>query len=182
MSRRACAKKPASSGSAGRQTTPRRAAAPRELFLRWPAFESRAAAAPRLQLEQLALEIAGAEHYALASQPTPRFRGNVRAFAEAARQRLRAGERLLVAGASNGETERLAEILGEYEIPYRFGTPAGQRPGLVEEKSVLAPPLAGQAPPVDGGAAGGGVVLLVPRPGAGGVSVAEGGVSLFRDL
>ena len=158
------------------------AAAPGELFLRWPAFEARAAAAPRLQLEQLALEIAGAEHYALASQPTPRFRGNVRAFAEAARQRLRAGERLLVAGASNGETERLAEILGEYEIPYRFGTPAGQRPGLVEEKSVLAPPLAGQAPPVDGGAAEGGVVLLVHGPVPDGVSVPEAGFTLFGNF
>ena len=158
------------------------AAAPGELFLRWTAFEARAAAAPRLALEQLALEIPGAEHYALASQPTPRFRGNVRAFAEAARQRLRAGERLLVAGASSGETERLAEILGEYEIPYRFGTPAGQRPGLVEEKSVLAPPLAGQAPPGDGGAAEGGAVLLLHGPVPDGVSVPEAGFTLFGNF
>ncbi len=153
----------------------RAAAAPGELFLRWAAFEARAAAAPRLGLEQLALEIPGAEHYALASQPTSRWRGNVRAFAEAVRQRLRAGERLLVAGASSGETERLAEILGEYEIPYRFGTPAGQRPDLVEEKSVLAPPV--EATGADGGA-----VLLLHGPVPEGVSVPEAGFTLFGNF
>ena len=153
----------------------RAAAAPGELFLRWAAFEARAAAAPRLGLEQLALEIPGAEHYALASQPTPRYRGAVRAFAEAVRQRLRAGERLLVAGASSGETERLAEILGEYEIPYRFGMPAGQRPGLVEEKSVLAPP-------VEGAGTEGGAALLLHGPVPEGVSVPEAGFTLFGNF
>src|SRR3970040_1712035 len=150
MSRRACAKKRASSGSAGRKTTPRRA--PRGAWRRLRESSSCAGrpssrARPRRRGSRSSswrLKSPGA-------RPTPRVRGNVRAFAEAARQRLRAGERLLVAGASSGETERLAEILGEYEIPYRFGTPAGQRPGLVEEKSVLAPPLAGPGAPGDAG-------------------------------
>lgn len=115
--------------------------APGELFLRWAAFSTRTAAAPRLHLEQLAMEIAGAEHYVLLAQPTPRFRGAVRAFVEELRQRLQSGARVLVASATPGETERLAEILGEYGVPYRFATPPGRdvasRPGLVEEKGVL---------------------------------------------
>jgi len=44
----------------------------------------------------------------------------------------------LVASATAGEVERLAEILGEYDVPYRFASPVGRRPGLVEEKTVLA--------------------------------------------
>src|SRR3970282_2950926 len=53
----------------------RAAAAPGELFLRWTAFEARAAAAPRLGVQQLALENAGAEHFATASQLCAAFRG-----------------------------------------------------------------------------------------------------------
>ncbi|MGH9777021.1 MAG: transcription-repair coupling factor, partial [Candidatus Acidiferrales bacterium] len=116
------------------------AAAPGELYLRWSAFEAASAARPRLQLEELALEVSGADHFALVSQPTPHFRGFLRAFVEEVRQRLRQGGPVLVASATPGETERMAEILSEYEVPYRFGMPAaagGQRPGLVEEKSGL---------------------------------------------
>src|SRR3990172_6442108 len=153
----------------------RAAAAPGELFLRWAAFEARAAAAPRLGLEQLALEIAGADHFALASQPTPRFRGAVPVFLEEARQRLRAGSRVLVASATSGEMERMAEILGEYEIPYRFTTPAGPRPGLVEEKSVLAPPV--EAPGAEGGA-----VLLLHGPVPEGVNFPEAQLAVFGNF
>ncbi|MGH9861943.1 MAG: transcription-repair coupling factor [Candidatus Acidiferrales bacterium] len=113
-------------------------AAPGELFLRLTAFDGLAPAAPRLRLEQLALEISGAEQALLVSQPTPRFHGGVRAFADELRQRLRANGAVLVASASAGEMERLAEILSEYEVPYRFAAPAGRRADLVEEKSVLA--------------------------------------------
>jgi transcription-repair coupling factor (superfamily II helicase) len=112
-------------------------AAPGEHFLRWAAFDARAATAPRLHMEQLALEIAGAEHAALASQPTPHFRGAVRAFVEEVRQRLRQGGPVVIASATAGEMERTAEILSEYEVPYRFAVSVGQRPGLVEEKSLV---------------------------------------------
>ncbi|MGH9787938.1 MAG: hypothetical protein ACRD4U_04440, partial [Candidatus Acidiferrales bacterium] len=99
------------------------AAAPGELFLRWSAFDAAlrlgsesatAAARPRLHLEELALEISGADHFALVSQPTPHFRGFLRAFVEEVRQRLRQGGPVLVASATSGEMERMAEILSEY--------------------------------------------------------------------
>ncbi len=120
-----------------RRLEPGPAPAPGELYLRWSAFEAAAAARPRLHLEELALEISGADHFALLSQPTARFRGAVRAFADEVRGRLRQGGPIVVASATSGEMERMAEILSEYEIPYRFGMPAGQRAGLVEEKGSL---------------------------------------------
>ena len=82
------------------------------------------------------LEIRGADHYVLLAQPTPRLRGAVPAFAEELRKRLQEGTQVLVASATTGEMERMGELLSEYEIPFRFGTP-GRREGLVEEKSVL---------------------------------------------
>ena len=112
-------------------------AAPGELYLRWAAFEARATAAPHLRLEKLPLEIRGADHYVLLAQPTPRLRGAVPAFAEELRQRLQEGTQVLVASATTGEMERMGELLSEYEIPFRFGTPGPRREGLVEEKSVL---------------------------------------------
>ncbi len=120
-----------------RRLEPGPAPAPGELYLRWSAFEAAGAARPRLHLEELALEISGADHFALLSQPTARFRGAVRAFADEVRGRLRQGGPIVVASATTGEMERMAEILSEYEIPYRFGMPAGQRAGLVEEKGSL---------------------------------------------
>ncbi|MFQ5694693.1 MAG: transcription-repair coupling factor [Terriglobia bacterium] len=155
-----------------RKEEPRACPAPGELFLRWPAFGARAATAPRLHLEQLALEIAGADHYSLLTQPTPRFHGNVRAFAEELGERLRRGGAVLATSASAGEMERLAELLGEYEVPYRFGTPGGRRPGLVEERSVLAPPSAGLAADAN-------AVVLVRGPLAEGVAFPEAPLTVF---
>ncbi|HXE75674.1 MAG TPA: transcription-repair coupling factor [Candidatus Xenobia bacterium] len=120
-----------------RRLEPGPAPAPGELYLRWQAFEAAAASRPRLNLEELALEITGADHFALASQPTARFRGAVRAFADEVRGRVRQGGPVVISSATTGEMERMAEILSEYEIPYRFGMPTSQRAGLVEEKGAL---------------------------------------------
>ncbi|MFQ5778765.1 MAG: CarD family transcriptional regulator, partial [Terriglobia bacterium] len=144
------------------------APAPGELFLRWTAFEARTAAAPRLRLEQLALEIAGAEHYALPAQPTPRFRGAIRPFVEEIHRRLRGGEAVMATNATLGEMERMAELLGEYDVPYRFGTPGGRRPGLVEQKSVLATEAE--------------AVVLLCGPVAEGVSFPEARLAVFGNF
>jgi transcription-repair coupling factor (superfamily II helicase) len=143
------------------------AAAPGELYLRWPAWEARMASHPRLAMEQLAMEISRADHHVLASQPSARFHGQVRGFAEELRKRLAGGFEVLLTAASIGELKRMAEILGEYEIPYRFGTAADLGGGetLLEEKGVLVP-------------AGGAVVLLrgdLPE----GVVFPEAGLGLY---
>jgi transcription-repair coupling factor (superfamily II helicase) len=93
-------------------------------------------AAPRLLVERLALGMPGtsrAERNAVGTkntesaertvlcQPTARYHGNLPAFLNEARGRLRAGEQILVSSATVGETERLAEILRDAELPYRIG-------------------------------------------------------------
>ncbi|MBI4461749.1 MAG: transcription-repair coupling factor [Acidobacteria bacterium] len=107
---------------------------PEELFFPWEELKE---AHPRLGLEQLPLEIPGADQFVLASQPSRRFHGAVPAFVEELRRRLAGRGQVLITAASAGEMERLAELLHEYEIPFRFGTPTPRADTLLEEKSVL---------------------------------------------
>ena len=77
--------------------------------------------ASRLRLEHLSLATVDETHRALSTQPTTRYHGNVPGFMNEVRKRLTAGEQVLVAAASTGELERLADLCHEYELPYRLG-------------------------------------------------------------
>jgi transcription-repair coupling factor (superfamily II helicase) len=57
----------------------------------------------------------------LHTQPTTRYHGNVAAFIAEARNRISAGENVMVSAASTGELERFADICHEFELPYRMG-------------------------------------------------------------
>ena len=61
----------------------------------------------------------GAAAFALQTQPTTRYHGNVAAFMAEVRSRLGAGEHVMVSAASTGELERFADICHEYELPYQ---------------------------------------------------------------
>ena len=77
---------------------------------------------PRLGLEHLGItESDGAAHFAMRTQPTPRYRGNVAAFMAEVRGQLAGGESVMVCAASTGELERFADICNEYEVPYLLG-------------------------------------------------------------
>ena len=144
---------------------------PEKLFFRWEEQTERAAERPRLQLEQLALERVGDARAVLSAQPTQRFHGAVPAFVEAVQRQL-AGGQVLVVSATTGEMERLAELLHDYEIPFRFGspTPAGISDTLLEEKSVLTSRLVGGAQ---------GAVLLLTGALPEGVVFPEAGLALY---
>ncbi|MFQ5817786.1 MAG: transcription-repair coupling factor [Terriglobia bacterium] len=114
---------------------------PEQLFFCWEEVERQAAAHPCLALEHLPLDPAerdGADQFVLAAQPTRRFHGAVAAFVEELRRRLASRTQVLLVAASTGEMERLAELLHDYEIPFRFGSPTRRTDTLLEEKSVLA--------------------------------------------
>ncbi len=76
---------------------------------------------PRLAIEHLGLAHDGAAPFAIESQPTMRYHGNVAAFMAEIRSRLGAREHVMVSAASTGELERFADICHEYEIPYSLG-------------------------------------------------------------
>ena len=114
--------------------------APQQLFYRWQELEVRAPALPRVQLEHLPLEIAKPEYFVLLAQPSRHFHGNVRNFIEELRKRLQARTQVLVVSGTLGELERMAELLNEYELSFRFATPDVHTEALLEEKSMLGAP------------------------------------------
>jgi transcription-repair coupling factor (superfamily II helicase) len=86
---------------------------------------------PRLLLERLPLQRDGRDPNTLRVQTTTRYHGQVPAFLAEVRGRVASGEMVLIAGASAGELERLADFCREYEVPYSVGeiehSPAGSR-------------------------------------------------------
>jgi len=86
---------------------------------------------PQLALEQLPLQREGAEPRTVGAQPATRYHGQVAAFMAEVRGQIAAGEHVLIAAASAGELERLADLCREYEVPYALGeleqSPTGVR-------------------------------------------------------
>jgi transcription-repair coupling factor (superfamily II helicase) len=58
---------------------------------------------------------------AFATRPTVRFHGNSVALAEQIRTLMEQDQRVVIAAANQGELERTADLLREYEVPYRIG-------------------------------------------------------------
>jgi len=98
----------------------------------------------RFSLEELALNRNGREPRMLKVQPTARYHGQIQPFLGEIRSRLSAGEEVLIAAASSGELERLADLCREYDVPYRLGefeqSATGAR--LVEEVTSGSAPAA----------------------------------------
>ena len=59
---------------------------------------------------------------AFASRPTLRFHGSIPAFLDQIRNLMQQESRMLLAAPNQGEVERLAGLLREYELPYRMGS------------------------------------------------------------
>ena len=110
------------------------------------------ASCQRLSLEHLAMGDAGGT--AMLCQPTARYHGNLPAFLNEARGRLLAGEQILLSSATVGETERLAEILRDAEMPYRIGETAAGPSGTTAVDEMFAGSLPAvtliRAPMADG--------------------------------
>jgi transcription-repair coupling factor (superfamily II helicase) len=75
----------------------------------------------RLELSHLPVTREGIETRTMQTQPTTRYHGNVPAFMAEARERIAAGDRVLLAAANLGELERFVDLCHEYEVPYRLG-------------------------------------------------------------
>ncbi|MGA1982351.1 MAG: transcription-repair coupling factor [Acidobacteriaceae bacterium] len=75
-----------------------------------------------------------------ATRPTQRFHGSIPALVEAINTLMQQDARVLIAAPNQGEVERLAGLLQEYQVPYRLGSRT-QAPGsstVYSESSYLA--------------------------------------------
>jgi transcription-repair coupling factor (superfamily II helicase) len=74
------------------------------------------------------------------TRPTQRFHGSIPALVEAINALVRQDARVLIAAPNQGEVERLAGLLQEYQLPYRLGSRT-QAPGsetVYSESNYLA--------------------------------------------
>jgi transcription-repair coupling factor (superfamily II helicase) len=92
-----------------------------EFFWPLPEWEEKAAPTPQLALERLSLSEDAGVHFELPTRPSTRHHGNFMAFLGELKAEVRAGRNVLVAAATAGELERLADLCREYEVPYRLG-------------------------------------------------------------
>jgi len=75
----------------------------------------------------------------LNTRPTQRFHGSIPALTEQLRALIATETRIVLAAPNQGDVERLATVLREYQVPYRLGSRI-ERPGetVLEEGSYLA--------------------------------------------
>ena len=102
-----------------------------------------ARAVRQVEMNEVAIEAPGALH--IPTRPPPRFQGNIAHAMREMQAKIREGSRILIAGASLGDVERLADMLGEYEINFQLGlrNPAEAATPFLEEKAYFAGPVTG---------------------------------------
>ncbi len=102
----------------------------------------------------------------LPTRPTLRFHGSIPALTEQLKNLMKTETRILLAAPHQGDVERLATVMRDYEVPYRLGSRA-PRPGetLLDEGSFLAGDLR--------------VPVIVRSPLAAGVVFGESNLIVF---
>ncbi len=120
---------------------------------------------PGLDLDQLGIvDVLEADtavgEIALTTRPTQKFHGNSVALADALRSLMDSGQRVVIAAANQGELERTADLLGEYELPYRIGWRSEQATSELGQKDRAQRPGEKTPPALVRAALANGVALL----------------------
>ena len=101
---------------------------PEDIYLSPFDLDDRVRGLPGIDLDQLgAVDILEADTNQLseiefASRPTPRFHGSIPSMVEQLRSLMQQDARVLITAPTQGEVERLASMLQEYQLPYRIGS------------------------------------------------------------
>ena len=144
---------------------------PEDIYLRPEVLRAALDAHMGLDLDQLGAvdvleEDATLGEIELPTRPTLRFHGSIPALTEQLKNLMKTETRIVLAAAHQGDVERLATVLRDYEVPYRLGSRA-PRPGetMLDEGSFLAGDLR--------------VPVIVRSPLAAGVVFGESNLIVF---
>jgi transcription-repair coupling factor (superfamily II helicase) len=146
--------------------------APEDIYFRPELLKAQLVSHMGLDLDQLgAVDIIDEDNtlgeIELPTRPTLRFHGSIPALTEQLRTLIAAETHIVLAAPNQGDVERLATVMREYQIPYRLGSrvshPGGET--VLEEASYLAGDLR--------------VPVIVRSPLAAGVSFGETNLVLF---
>jgi transcription-repair coupling factor (superfamily II helicase) len=109
-------------------------------FFHWDDFEARIGDRPRIALRELDLD-ASAPH--IATRPSMVFHGSMQVAVAEAKNLVEQGYRVAFFAPTNGELERLADILREYSVPFQLGLgPNEAASPYLAERAYLAGPVA----------------------------------------
>ena len=124
------------------QIEPSPACDPERIFFRWEDLERQAGVVPALSLEELEIAWGGVEETIgrhIAPRPAMSFHGNMQVAIAEARTLVEAGNRVAFFASSNGEVERVADILNEYAVPYQLGLEQfDSPPAYLAERAYMA--------------------------------------------
>ncbi|HEX4284966.1 MAG TPA: transcription-repair coupling factor [Terracidiphilus sp.] len=100
---------------------------PEDIYLRPEILQAMLSSHPGLDLDQLgAVDVLEEDRtlgeIALNSRPTLRFHGSIPALTEQLRNLMAAEQRIVLAVPTQGDVERMATVMREYQIPYRLGS------------------------------------------------------------
>ncbi|MFZ0746857.1 MAG: transcription-repair coupling factor [Terracidiphilus sp.] len=118
---------------------------PEDIYLRPEVLQGLLESHPGLDLDQLgAVDVIDEDNtlgeIEFNSRPTLRFHGSIPALTEQLRNLMAADQRIVLAAPTQGDVERMATVLREYQVPYRLGSrpshPAGET--MFDEASYLA--------------------------------------------
>jgi transcription-repair coupling factor (superfamily II helicase) len=125
------------------QIPPSPACDPERIFFRWEDLERQVAASPALSLEELEIGWSGVagepsgRH--ISTRPAMSFHGNMQVAIAEARTLVEGGNRVAFFASSNGEVERMADILNEYGVPYQLGLEQfDSPPAYLAERAYMA--------------------------------------------
>src|SRR6202522_2005008 len=144
---------------------------PEDIYLRPEVLQASLGAHMGLDLDQLGVvdvldEDSTLGEIELNTRPTLRFHGSIPALTEQLKNLIAAKSRIVLAAPHQGDVERLATVLREYQIPYRLGS-RNPHPGetMLDEGSYLAGDLR--------------FPVIVRTPLASGVSFIDANLILF---
>ena len=124
------------------QIEPSPAYDPDRVFFRWEELQRQASAAPALSLEELEIAwdgLPGMSGRHISTRPTMSFHGNMQVAIAEARTLVEGGNRVAFFASSNGEVERVADILNEYGVPYQLGLEQfDSPPAYLAERAYMA--------------------------------------------
>ena len=144
---------------------------PEDIYLRPEVLQAQLNAHMGLDLDQLGVvdvldDDTTLGEIELNTRPTMRFHGSIPALTEQLKNLMVVESRIVLAAPHQGDVERLATVLREYQIPYRLGS-RNPHPGetVLDEGSYLAGDLR--------------VPVIVRTPLAAGVSFADANLIVF---
>ena len=109
-------------------------------FLHWEDLETRLAARRQVVFRELDLN---PETPHVATRPTMAFHGSMQVAVAETKNMVEQGYRVALFAPSNGELERLADILREYSVPFQLGlAPNEAASPYLAERAYLAGPVA----------------------------------------